>query len=46
VPAAAAPVGQITEFSTGLKAASYPAFIAPGADGNLWFTFVGEPRLT
>ena len=38
-PAAAAdPVGQVSEFSSGLNAGSYPALIAPGADGNLWFT--------
>ena len=35
------PSGQITEFSSGLNAGSYPAAIAPGADGNLWFTDQG-----
>jgi streptogramin lyase len=36
--AAAAPVGQITEFSAGLQPGSRPSFIAPGPDGNMWFT--------
>ena len=39
--AAADPVGQVTEFSSGLNAGSDPALIAPGADGNLWFTDAG-----
>ena len=38
-PAAMAdPVGQVSEFSTGLAAGSYPGWIAAGPDGNLWFT--------
>ena len=36
--AAPAPLGQISEFSAGLNARSFPISIAPGADGNLWFT--------
>jgi streptogramin lyase len=38
--AAAAPLGQITEFSAGLQPAngSSPFDVAPGADGNMWFT--------
>src|SRR5215469_4020227 len=32
------PVGQISEFSTGPNTTPGPAYIAPGADGNLWFT--------
>jgi hypothetical protein len=36
MPAAAAPVGQITELSSRLTYA-----IAPGADGNMWFTDEG-----
>ena len=31
-------LGQVTEFSTGLAAGSYPGWIAAGPDGNLWFT--------
>ena len=30
-------LGQVTEFSTGLAAGSYPGWIAAGPDGNLWF---------
>jgi hypothetical protein len=38
-PAATAdPVGQITEFSSGLVPGSSPGWIAAGPDGNLWFT--------
>ena len=50
-PAAAlatpAPLGQITEFSAGLEAGgrSHPFSIAPGADGNLWFTDVGATAI-
>ena len=38
--AAAAPAGQISEFSAGLAPgnSSLPANITPGPDGNLWFT--------
>lgn len=32
------PVGQISEFSVGPNTMPGPAYIAPGADGNLWFT--------
>jgi virginiamycin B lyase len=39
--AAADPVAQITEFSSGLNAGSGPEGIAPGPDGNLWFTDQG-----
>jgi streptogramin lyase len=39
--ALAAPLGQVTEFSAGLNAGSFPVVIAPGADGNLWFTDAG-----
>jgi hypothetical protein len=46
VAGAAAPLGQITEFSTGLQAgnASGPNGIAAGADGNIWFTDEGGTR--
>jgi hypothetical protein len=37
-PATAAPLGTLSEFSNGLGAHSDPAFIAPGVDGNVWFT--------
>ena len=44
-PAAMAdPVGQITEFSTGLTAGSSPEWIAAGPDGNLWFTDLHYPN--
>ena len=36
--ASATPAGQITNFSAGLNAGSLPNSIAPGPDGNLWFT--------
>jgi hypothetical protein len=36
-PATADPVGQITEFSTGLNPGAYPIGIAAGQDGDLWF---------
>ena len=39
--AVAAPLGQITEFSSGLNSGSDPSAIAAGADGNLWFTDPG-----
>src|SRR5262249_12990887 len=42
--ASAAPLGQITEFSAGLNVGSAPGAIAPGPDGNLWFTDVGTTR--
>src|SRR6516165_1907032 len=43
-PAASAdPLGQVSEFSSGLNAANYPEFIAAGPDGNLWFTAVAYP---
>ena len=38
---AVAPVGQITEFSSGLNPGSHPQGIAAGADGNLWFADQG-----
>jgi streptogramin lyase len=38
-PAALAdPVGQVSEFSTGPQTMPRPEYVAPGADGNLWFT--------
>lgn len=38
-PAASAdPVGQISEFSTGLNVHSNPLDVVSGSDGNLWFT--------
>jgi streptogramin lyase len=41
-PAASAdPVGQISEFSTGLSVASSPFDVVSGSDGNLWFTEEG-----
>jgi streptogramin lyase len=39
---AAAPLGQISEFSGGLNAGSHPVGIAPGADGNVWFADNGS----
>ena len=44
-PAATAdPLGQVSEFSTGLPAGTYPEWIAAGPDGNLWFTDEGTTR--
>jgi streptogramin lyase len=43
-PAPADLVGQVTEVSTGLNQGSLPTNIAPGADGNLWFTDDGNTR--
>jgi len=40
--ASADPVGQTTEYSAGLIADSYPLGIAPGTDGNMWFTDAGR----
>src|SRR5947209_4113950 len=40
--AAAAPLGQINEFSAGLNNGRLLQLIAPGADGNLWFTDQGS----
>ena len=40
----AAPLAQTTEFSTGLNAGSSPLGIAPGPDGNLWFTDGGTTK--
>jgi hypothetical protein len=34
----AAPLGSVTEFSTGLNSGATPAGIALGANGNMWFT--------
>ena len=43
LPAAAAPVGQVTEFSAGITTGSNPNGIVAGPDGNLWFTeFLGK----
>jgi streptogramin lyase len=39
------PVGVITEFSTGLAAASSPQEITTGPDGNLWFSDQGTDRI-
>ena len=39
--AAADPVGLVSEFSNGLNAAGIPSGIAPGSDGDLWFTNPG-----
>jgi streptogramin lyase len=39
--ASADPVGQISEFSTGLNAHSNPIGVVSGSDGNLWFTDEG-----
>jgi streptogramin lyase len=41
VPSLADPVGQITEFSSGLNSSGLPFGIAPGADGSLWFADEG-----
>jgi streptogramin lyase len=38
---AAAPLGQVTQFTAGLNAGSQPHDIASGSDGNLWFTDQG-----
>ena len=37
-PAVAAPVGTITEFSSGLNVGANPAQVQAGSDGNLWFS--------
>jgi streptogramin lyase len=42
--ALAAPLGQITEFSAGLNAGGVPIGVAPGANGNLWFTDPGTTK--
>ena len=42
--AAAGAAGAITEFSAGLNSESAPSNIAPGADGNLWFTDEGATK--
>jgi len=39
--ASADPVGQISEFSTGLNVHSNPLDVVSGSDGNLWFTDEG-----
>ena len=39
--AMADPVGQISEFSTGLNVNSNPIDVVSGSDGNLWFTDEG-----
>jgi hypothetical protein len=36
------PSGQITEFTDGLNTGSFPFDIAPGPDGNVWFTDLGN----
>ena len=41
VAPATAQASLVTEFSTGLTALNAPADIAPGPDGNLWFTEQG-----
>ncbi len=40
-PATADPLGQITEFSSGLNSDSLTRAMTAGADGNLWFTDAG-----
>src|SRR3974390_612312 len=35
--ASADPVGEISEFSTGLNVNSHPLDVVSGSDGNLWF---------
>jgi streptogramin lyase len=42
--AAAAPPGNLTEFSAGLNPGSAPFRIVSGPDGNLWFTDQGAPK--
>jgi hypothetical protein len=39
------PSGTVTEFSAGLSPDAVPSFIAPGPDGNLWFTEVSPGRI-
>lgn len=41
--ASATPLGDIAEYSSGLPATSDPDRIAPGPEGNLWFTDSGTP---
>src|SRR5256885_11316865 len=38
----AAPLGEITEFSSGLNGGAQPNAISVGPDGNLWFTDTGS----
>ncbi len=48
IPAAragAAPVGGISEFSNGIALGATPFMIAPGPDGNLWFTTSGTASI-
>src|SRR5215471_8968352 len=42
--AGAAPLGQITEFSSGLNPGARVNGITPGPDGNLWFADRGTTR--
>lgn len=41
--ARAATAGTVVEYSTGLSSASEPTQIAPGPEGNLWFTDESKP---
>ena len=43
--AMADPVGQISEFSTGLNVHSIPFGVVSGSDGNLWFTDEGTSAI-
>ena len=42
--AAAAPLGQVSVFSTGLNTGSSPRSITPATDGNLWFNDMGTTK--
>ena len=41
--AAADPVAQVSEFSSGLNNGSLPLVVAAGPDGNMWFIDGGTP---
>ncbi len=45
VGASATPLGAISEYSSALAASSDPDRIAPGPEGNLWFTDEGKPAV-
>lgn len=44
-PAAAAPVGVIDEYGSGISPSAYPADIAAGPDGAMWFTEYAGNRI-
>ncbi len=45
IVAVADPLGQVTEFSSGISPAAQPWLITTGPDGNLWFTEYGRNKI-